>query len=137
MKLTSLLILASAPTGFCWRLRWGPLDSTSKTPKYSMSGYRDLTVNNPGQCMDFRRQQLGAAAKDPAPGWVWWQPTTNQNHGCCLHLYGSGAGFPPNHNCRRLDGGERYLWCDDKVHKRELKQSEGIGSYRILGCKTT
>ena len=129
MKIFSILLLAGAPLAFSWRLRWGPIDS-SGDPHYLRAGSTDLET-----CQDFRLEYANKSAEEPAPGWLLWLPNENGNIGCCLHVYGSDNGI--NHNCRRLEGGERHVdqFCDGKNHKVYLNANEGIGSYRILGCK--
>ncbi|KAF2682674.1 hypothetical protein K458DRAFT_419516 [Lentithecium fluviatile CBS 122367] len=121
-----LLVLATVQTAFSWYLRWGPLKS-DRTPAYSKSHWYNLQT-----CQSFRSN----GAKEPAPGYLWWQPNTNDNKGCCLHMYGVNTGDGlTNKNCRRLDGGHRREFCAQTPVKIYLQAWEGIGSYRILGCK--
>jgi hypothetical protein len=126
MKLSGILLLAAAQPVYPWWLRWGPLQPDG-TPTYSRQNWWNYQT-----CQDFRN----GGSKEPAPGWLWWQPKTLDNNGCCLHLYGSSTGGGAiNHYCRRLDGGERHVICEQAPAKIYLKANEGIGSYRIMGCR--
>ena len=129
MKLSGFLLLASAPLVVPWSLDWGPLNSAG-VPKYHRAGNINLEA-----CQDFRVEYANRPAKVPAPGYLLWLPNENRNTGCCLHVYGSSNGI--NHYCRRLDGGERRVgqFCDGKNKRIYLNANEGIGSYRIMGCK--
>jgi hypothetical protein len=129
MKLSGILLLAGAPLVFPWTLRWGPR-GVDGFPKYLMAGRINLET-----CQDFRFEFAKRPAKTPTPGYLLWQPNEHKVTGCCLHIYGSSNGI--NHNCRRLEGGERYVdqFCDGKNKLVPLKANEGIGSYRIMGCK--
>ena len=134
MELSSILLLiaVATQTAFSWDLRWGPLKS-DRTPTYRASHWWNVE-----KCQDFRNtiflSTTPKKAKDPAPNLIWWQPATNDNNGCCLTLYGSstGAGFA-NHNCRKLEGGYRYSTCGKAPVK--IPAAQGIGSFRIMGCK--
>jgi hypothetical protein len=123
MKTSNIFLFAAAPfSAASWQLIRGPRDSHGNS-KYQRAGSKNLP-----ECQDFRHESLNRPAKDPAPGWL----------GCCFHIYGvnTGSSFI-NHNCRRLEGGERHVneFCDEKSHLIHLKANEGIGSYKIVGRK--
>jgi hypothetical protein len=141
MKFFSILILAGAPLVFPWELRWAP-DKKSISEKghyYYNKGTTDVTTDPGGKspaCLDFRYQAGNRRAKEPAPGYLEWHPNEGGNTGCCLHVYGNSNGGI-NHYCRRLEGGERRVgqFCDGKKKLVFLNSNEGIGSYRVMGCK--
>jgi len=130
MKISSIVLLAAAPLSSAWIVRWGPTVDKQGRPPYEMKGKTDLT-----QCHDMRYDSLKRLVKEPAPGYLYWAPN-DSSHGCCLRLYGSDNGI--NHYCRRLEGGQRRgeEFCDGKTKLVRLRGNEGIGSFRVLGCKT-
>jgi len=122
MKLSAVLLLASAPLVPAWRMTWGPMNSNGD-PKYLRVGTKDLSL-----CQDFRHQFAGVGSSaDPGASKISWDPSYAGSKGCCLVLYGG------THTCRRLEGGWRYTMCQRE--RKAFPASAQIQSYRVLDCK--